>query len=124
MVALEDVETQKRGIVVVLFNYHYDGRDTIGMGPLLKFMRGLPFKFMGVHYCCSQESLPFFLPFQNIIQYLIGSDGRRHFRAQRGKNTMYALQSRVITMNDSTTSNPLLLYMYTIRCIRRLHYGN
>jgi hypothetical protein len=124
MVALEDVETQKRGVVAVLFQYHYEGRHPIGMGPLLKFVRGLPYKFMGVHYCCSQESMPFFLPFQNMIQYLIGSNGRRHFRTHRGKHTVDALQSRVITLNDSTTSNPLLLYTYTIRCIRRLHYGN
>jgi hypothetical protein len=127
MVALEDVETQKRGIVLVLFNYHIDGRDTIGMGRLtgaLKFLRGFPYKFMGVHYCCSQESVPFFLPFQNMIQYLIGSNGRRHFRTHRGKNTVYALQSRVINLNDSTTSKPLLLYTYAILCLRRFHYRN
>jgi hypothetical protein len=124
MVALEDVETQQRGVVIVLFQYHYEGRDTIGTEPLLKFMRGLPFKFMGVHYCCSQESVPSFLPFQNIIQYLIGSDGRKHFRTQRGKSTVYALQSPVITLNDSTTSNPLQPYTHAIRCIQRLHYGN
>jgi hypothetical protein len=118
MVALEDVETQQRGVVVVLFQYHYDGRHTIGMGPLLKFMRGMPFKFMGVHYCCSQESAPFFLPFQNMIQYLIGSNGRRHFRTHRGKNT------GCVAFNNSTTSNPLLLYTYTIICIQRVHYGN
>jgi hypothetical protein len=98
MVALEDVETQKRGIVLVLFSHYYEGHHTIGMERLRRsqnFLRGLPFKFMGVHNCCSQESMPFFLPFQNVIQYLIGSDGRRHFRTQCGKNIEYALQSRV-----------------------------
>ena len=111
MVALEDVETQKRGIVLVLFHYHYDGQGILGQERLVKcrkFLQGLPFKFMGIHYCCSEQSMHFFRPIQNMIQYLIGSDGRRHFRAHVGKNTVYALQLWVITLDDST-SNPLLL---------------
>ena len=91
------METQKRGVVLVFFDFQLDdagynfGREWLNQG--LQFLRGTPVKFMGVHYCCSEESMPFFLPFQNMIQYLIGSDGRRHFRAHRGKNTdMYALQ--------------------------------
>jgi hypothetical protein len=90
MVALEDVETQKRGIVLVLFQCHADGHN-VGRERLnksLKFLQGLPWKFMGVHYCCSEESMPVFLPFQNMIQYLIGSDGRTRFRAHLGKNIL------------------------------------
>ena len=128
MVALEDAETQKRGIVLVLFQYHVDRHNLIRRERItksIKFLQGLPFKFVGVHYCCSEESMPFFLPFQNMIQYLIGSDGRRHFRTHRGKHAVYALQLWAITFlwNDSTT-NPLLLCTYTIRCIQRLDYGN
>ena len=101
MVALEDVETQKRGVVLVSFHFqHQDGynftRERLNQG--LHFVQGTPFKIMGIHFCCSEESMPFLLPFQNMIQYLIGSDGRRHFRAHRGKNTdVYALQAWVIT---------------------------
>jgi hypothetical protein len=110
MVALEDVETQKRGIVTVLFHYHYDGYDRMErLTKSLNFIRGLPWKFRGVHYCCSVEDMPFLLPIQNLAQYAIGSDGRRHFRAHRGKNTtVYALQFWVLAMNDSR-SNPFLL---------------
>jgi hypothetical protein len=102
MVALEDVETQKRGVVLALFqalfDYHDDGHKvgTERLAGSLKFLRGLPWKFMGVHYCGSEESMPIFLPFRNMIQYLIGSDGRTRFRAHRGKNTVYALQLWVI----------------------------
>jgi hypothetical protein len=128
MVALEDVETQKRGIVLVLFDYHddehNDSREQLTEF-LLEFMRGVPWKFMGVHYCCSEESMPFFLPFQNMIQYLIGKDGRKHFRAQRGKNTVYALQFWVFAIHDSSASNHLLLY-YLNHPVRpyRLDCGN
>jgi hypothetical protein len=131
MVGLEDVETQKRGVVLVFYHCHYDGYDMVGREEIaerltnsLNFIRGLPWKFMGIHFCCSEESVPFFLPFQNIVQYMIGQNGRRHFRAHRGKNILYAPQLLVTTLNDST-SNPWLLYTYTIRGIlQRLDYGN
>ena len=88
MVALEDVETQKRGLVLVFFQlqdgYNF-GRERLNQG--LNFVQGTPVKFMGIHYCCSKERMPFLLPFQNMSQYFVGSDGRRHFRAHRGKNT-------------------------------------
>ena len=127
MAALEDVETQKRGIVLVFFHFQFDYYGLIIelLNQGLKSTRGIPQKYMGIHYCCSEESMPFLLPFQNMIQYLIGSDGRRHFRTHRGKHAVYALQLWAITFlwNDSTT-NPLLLSTYTIRCIQRLDSGN
>ena len=124
MAAIEDVETQKRGVVIVFFHYQFDFHG-FGLRELLKHMQGFPVKYMGIHYCCSEESMPFLLPFQNMIQYITGSDGRKHFRPHRGKITLYTRQMCVLTFlwNDSTT-NPLLLYTYTIRCIPRLDSGN
>ena len=128
MVALEDVETQKRGVVLVLFHFQLDGGYNFGRKWLkqsLKSLQGLPDKFMGVHYCCSEDSMPFFLPFQNMIQYLIGSHGRMHFRAHCGKHAADVKQLWAIMffLNDTTTY-PVLLYTYTVRCIQRLDYGN
>jgi hypothetical protein len=88
MAALEeDFEMQKRGVVIVLYCYHYDGHQSVDR--LMKswnLIKALPWKPMAIHYCCSAEMMMNILqPIKNIALMMIGPEGRKRYRSHYGK---------------------------------------
>lgn len=89
MVGLEDdIEAQKKGVVLVLHAYQFDD-DMLRMEEMIKsfsiFFKALPWKPMGIHYCCPKEEMSTLRPFEQFFQLVIGKEGRKRFRTHHGK---------------------------------------
>jgi len=87
----EDIETQKRGVVLVMYRYEYDGHQSVDrLMTSWNLMQALPWKPMAIHYCSTAESpmmMNIFQPIQNIALMMIGPEGRKRYRSHQGKKT-------------------------------------
>jgi hypothetical protein len=110
MVGLEDdIEAQKKGVVVILHAYQFD--DT-RMGEIPTkicsiFFKALPWKPMGIHYCCSREEMLSLRPFEQHFQLLIGQEGRKRFRAHNGKPKHAPFPDVCVSIGISDTADDL-----------------
>lgn len=85
MAALEDENTQKKGIVNVIYNVDCTSinlrmdKETFSAGSA--FVEALPFRIVAMHFCYNNERL---LPIMSFIQLAVGQQNRIRFRAHFG----------------------------------------
>ena len=97
---LKDEETQKKGIVVVV--YALGGhKDKLEVMRRVHWAReGLPKRVVGIHHCISDEKLkPFFL---SVKMYLMNKQLRSRIRSHQGKqnDVMFELQTYGIPVDE------------------------
>jgi hypothetical protein len=118
MAALEeDVEMQKRGVVIVMYRYHFDGHQSVDrLLTSLNLINALPWKPMAIHYCSSEEMMMNILqPMKNIVLMMIGPEGRKRYRSHHGKKTWIFEEDSVDSYaiycqeHSDTCTNALLL---------------
>ena len=86
MVALQDENTQKYGIVDVLYNIglaKHDAQyaDVVAKAHMLR--DGVPFRLCALHYCFDN---PLLRGAMSLVQIMVGRDYRLRFRTHFGKS--------------------------------------
>ena len=91
MTGLEDIDTQKKGFVLVCYNVDNNSFFSHVESELLqlssKVATSLPFRFAGQHFCFTDRLL---YPFLGLFQIAIGKQGRLRFRPHFGKTCVSA----------------------------------
>jgi hypothetical protein len=84
MQALEDIESQQNGYVLLVYNVDVAvvklSPKSIPAGTQL--MSSIPFRVAAVHYCYNDAAM---LPFMAITKHLIGTNLRLRFRTHFGE---------------------------------------
>ena len=81
-----DVETQKRGIVGVIYNIGISKHDSNFADLIAKaymLRDGLPFRVSAIHYCYENRLLKTTM---SLVQIMVGRDYRLRFRPHFGKS--------------------------------------
>jgi hypothetical protein len=89
MAALEDEETQKRGIVVVVMRVG-QGIFNLSNFPIFRFRKlraGLPKRLAGIHLCNNDDDA-FAINFTSWMVAALGSHARARFRSHHGMYMM------------------------------------
>ena len=82
MTALQDVETQKLGLVLVGYNMGEKRVvDRMAVYAIQKVRKVLPMRVMGMHYCYDDFKLR---PMMTLAMLVMGATGRVRFRAHYG----------------------------------------
>lgn len=85
MVALEDPETQRNGIVMVGLNTGKDrNMNRSAAWAVQKLARLLPMRLVGIHFCYDDFMM---LPMMSLAMLVMGASRRVRFRAHYGKMT-------------------------------------
>ena len=87
MCALEDVEVQRKGIVLVLYDFAYDRQEEAAfMVGGLKLRQSFPWRLAGIHYISTnRNSNAAVTAFIGLVHFAIGRDGRLRFRMHQGE---------------------------------------
>lgn len=102
MVALEDVESQKKGLVLLAYNVDAGGlskMDPMGIPSGVKFMAAIPMRITAVHFCYNDPATS---PFLTLTKYVIGRESRLRFRTHYGKSTEFRILYKLPTPPPST----------------------
>jgi hypothetical protein len=79
MLALEDVESQQKGLVLLVYNVDGGGfskMDPKGLPSGAKFMKAIPMRVTAMHFCYNDPATSPFLAF---TKYVIGRESRLRF---------------------------------------------
>jgi hypothetical protein len=84
MVALEDLESQQMGLVILVYNVESTMvlvfPKNIPTG--IKWMKAIPIRINAVHYCFSEPAIKHAM---NLTKYMIGTEARLRFRSHFGE---------------------------------------
>lgn len=89
MMALEDVKTQKNGIVLIIFSTGMTLRRYINTDTVLRVhttFESIPFRFAATHFCYEDRMPQSIVPNPiTVLQLGVGMINRVRFRAHHGK---------------------------------------
>lgn len=100
MNALEDVETQKKGLVCIYYNFSYPSNMEAELTVKgLKFVQTVPWRTAALHFCSTELLASAIVSF---VQFVMGRAGRLRFRAHHGSalEIRYALLTFGIPTKD------------------------
>jgi hypothetical protein len=81
----EDEDAQKNGVVAVVYNVgpvRLDDMEFLLMRQSARYFDCLPIRFVGFHYCLSDERLT---PALSIAKLVVGTRSRLRFRVHHGR---------------------------------------
>jgi hypothetical protein len=102
MTALEDKETQKRGIVLISYSNGAPVRGHDKIFKISKLIRSVPLRPVGLHVCVDDPKIEFIA---TLGALLIGSQNRARFRCHSG--TDLEVQYKLMTFGIPSTLLPI-----------------
>jgi hypothetical protein len=101
MNAMEDVETQKKGLVFIYYDFSYPSQIEAEFTVMaLKFIQTVPLRTAALHFCATQQHLA--SQIVSFVRFAMGRAGRLRFRAHQGSalEIQYALLTFGIPIKD------------------------
>jgi hypothetical protein len=103
MNALEDVETQKKGLVCIYYNFHYPSNMEAELTVKgLKFVQTIPWRTAALHFCSTDLLAGACV---SLVRFVMGRAGRLRFRAHHG--SALEIQYSLMTFGIPTKGFPI-----------------